>query len=241
MPSEPTSSPLLAELRAQSAALRARDRVSAGAAEQSMQEQDRRLWATFRWLDEAMLHLEVIQPPVRHPFAVPGVLAFAGPRYDRGFVSYRRKTLGGVEVLEHIEIFYRLATQTPPVVRVPLAAVPGVEERLRAAQLEFRCTMETDPRRNVRTGCFVVSPHIGASVRLLPDYRRRRVEVALRNVDRFEGLVLDFPAAELDEGALDDLVHFILGETTHFLRRAPLARVGAGAVGAARGAARDAV
>jgi hypothetical protein len=49
----------------------------------------------------------------------------------------------------------------------------------------------------------------------------------MRYVHRFESVALEFQAAALEEPALEDLVRLILGEANTFLRRAPLAGVGA--------------
>jgi hypothetical protein len=72
---------------------------------------------------------------------------------------------------------------------------------------------------------FHVQPAIAASVRFQPDYRRRVIEVTLRNVDRFESVLLEFEPTGIDESALEDLVRFMLGESSAFLHRAPLAYV----------------
>jgi hypothetical protein len=49
----------------------------------------------------------------------------------------------------------------------------------------------------------------------------------MRNVDRFESVTLEFKADAIEEPALEDLVRLILGEANTFLRRAPLAGIGA--------------
>jgi hypothetical protein len=72
---------------------------------------------------------------------------------------------------------------------------------------------------------FHVQPAIAASVRFQPDYQRQVIEVTLRNVDRFESVLLEFEPTGIDEPALEDLVRFMLGESNGFLHRAPLAYV----------------
>jgi hypothetical protein len=47
----------------------------------------------------------------------------------------------------------------------------------------------------------------------------------LRNVDRFESVSLEFAPDKVNEAALEDLVKFMMGETSGFLRRAPLALI----------------
>ena len=55
--------------------------------------------------------------------------------------------------------------------------------------------------------------------------KRQIIDVTLRNVDRFESVLLEFVPDRLDEAALEDLVRFMLGEENGFLRRAPLALI----------------
>ena len=74
----------------------------------------------------------------------------------------------------------------------------------------------------MRYGVFRVQPQVSASVRLEPDYREQAVHVALRNVDRFESLHLEFQPDKLNESALEQLVKFMMGENNGFIRLAPL-------------------
>ena len=216
---------LLEVLRVQSEALRAQDSAARKPMEEALKDIDRGLWRAFRWLDEAVGHLEVIRPAVAHTFVLDKILTIVRPNFDRGFVSFRRRALAGLEVLEHVEMYYRLAGSVPIVVRVNPAAAIGVEERLRASTLQFAYQAEQDEKRVVRYGLFQVQPGISASVRFQPDYHRQVVLVTLRNVDRFESVQLEFVPDKLDVPALEDLVKFMMGEPNGFLRRAPLALI----------------
>lgn len=222
----PPKSSLLDQLRQQSAALQAEQGAKRRPVEEALQDIDRRLWRVFRWLDEALHHLEVIRPEVAHAFRLDPILAIESPHFDRGFVSYRRRALGGLELLEHVEVFYRLAKDGEVVLKVPPGAALGVEERLRAAHLQYHYQTEMDAQRVVRHGVFRVTQEISSSVRFAPDYRRQVVEVTLRNVDRFEAVALEFRPEALDEPLLEDLFRFVLGESNTFLRRAPLVGMG---------------
>lgn len=226
MASDQPPSRFLDQLRKQSDALRKTQGEESRPIEDTLRAMDRQLWTAFRWLDEALRHLEVIRPRVQHAFQLPGVLTINAPRYERGFISYRRRAVGGLDLLEHVELFYRLTNEAPLVLKVQPGSASGIDERLRGAHLQFRYDTELDEHRVVRHGVFTVSPEITAQVRFEPDYRRQRVEVTLRNIDRFESVILDFAGNALGEPALEDLVHFILGENNQFLRRAPLAGMG---------------
>lgn len=225
-PHKPASR-FLDQLREQSSAVRKHQTDQHRPIEETLRDMDRQLWNAFRWLEEVLRHLEVIRPQVQHTFNVMGGLSIATPRYERGFISYRRRPVAGMELLEHVELFYRMTNDNAVVLKVQPGAAHSVEERLRSAQLEFRYDTELDEHRVVRAGLFTITPNITASVRLEPDYRRQRIEVTLRNVDRFESVILDFAGNGLTEAALEDLVHLMLGEGNQFLRRAPLAGMGA--------------
>ena len=223
--SKTTGPSLLEVLRKQSEELRAQDTAARKPIEAAITDMDRGLWRAFRWLDEALGHLEVIRPEVAHQFQLDNILMLNRPRFDRGFVSFRRGSFAGFEVLTYVEMFYKLSGSAPFILRVNPAAASGIEERLRASTMQFQYQTEQDEKRIVRYGLFHVQPSIAASVRFQPDYARQIVNVTLRNVDRFESVLLEFAPGRLDEAALEDLVKFMLGEENGFLRRAPLALI----------------
>jgi hypothetical protein len=216
---------MLDQLREQAAVLRDQDSAARRPIEEALQEIDRRLWRTFRWLDEALGHLEVIRPVVARQFQLSNILTLDRPRFERGFVSFRRRALAGLEILDHVEMFYRLAGSRPIILRVNPGAAAGIEERLRGTAIDYQYQTEQDERKVIRYGLFHIQPAIAATVRFQPDYARQVVEVTLRNVDRFESVRLEFQPDRIDEAACEDLVKFMLGEPNGFLRRAPLALI----------------
>lgn len=222
---DPLRRSLLDKLREKSDALRAQGEAARKPMEEGLKDIDRVLWRTFRWLDEAMGHLAVIRPKVGHSFRLHNVLTIERPQFDRGFVSFRRRALAGMEVLEHVEAFYRLEGGGPVSLRVSPASATSIEEKLRGSTLPYQYQTEQDERRVVRYGLFTVQTAIAASVRFQPDYHHQVIEVTLRNVDRFESVSLEFAPDKMNESALEDMVKFMLGEPNGFLRRAPLALI----------------
>ncbi len=223
MPDSDKPPKLLDTLRAQSTAVREKGEAARKPVEEALADIDRLLWRTFRWLDEALGHLEVIQPIVAHRFSIPNVGTIERPQYERGFVSYRRRALAGMELLDHVEMFYRLLGGQPLVVKVHPSSAAMIEERLRGTTMPYQYQTEQDEHRVIRYGLFHITPAISANIRFEPDYHRQVIEVTLRNVDRFESVALEFTPDKLDEAALEDLLKLMLGETNGFLRRAPLA------------------
>ena len=219
-------SSLLSRLRQQSDAVRAAE-VPRRSAEDILQDIDQRLWQLYRFLDEALAHLAVIRPVIAHEFRIDQLVSLSGLRFEQGFVSYRRRHLAGQELLDYVEAFYRLTGSQPMKLRVVPTAVGSLENRLRNAGIPFRYEAEIDERKVIRSGVFSITPAVTASVRFDPDYRGQEIGVRLTNVDRFESVNLEFKPEQFVEAAFEDLVRMMLGESSAFLHRAPLAGVGA--------------
>ena len=221
----PKNGSLLDRLRQQSDAVRANE-TPRRSTEEILVDMDKRLWRAYRWLDEALAHLSIIKPVVAHDFRVDAMFTLAALQLEQGFVSYRRRHLAGHELLDYVETFYRLSGTEPLKMKVPASAVSATELKLRNAGMPFRYEAQVDERKVIASGTFTVQPAVMASIRFDPDYRRQEFGVRLTNVDRFETVNLEFKPERLDEGALEDLVRLILGESNAFLRRAPLSGIG---------------
>ena len=226
-PKNGSAGSLLDTLRAQSDAVRGQGDAAKRPVEEALKEIDRRLWKAFKWLDEAVAHLEVIKPVTSHEFRVNELLTIQSPKFENGFLSFRRKPAGGIDAIEQIELFYKLVGEKSVMLKIPAAQVNAIESRLTTCQIRYQYRTELDETRQHRFGVFQVEPAVLATIRFVPDYRRQTVEVTLRNVDRFESVTLEFKADDIEEPALEDMVRMILGEANTFLRRAPLAGVGA--------------
>lgn len=228
--SAPPPPALLASLRARAEALRGDELALRRSAADAMREIDRRLHAAYRWFEEVLAHLDVIRPAIDRRFAVDRALTIARPRYAGGAVSLRRARREGRDLIESVEVGYRMASDAPIRVVAPRGAAAATAECLRAAQLAFDYVAEPS---GAGGGVFTVLPALCASVRFVHDPARRAIVVTLANVDRLETVALEFEAEALGEAALEDLVRLMLGESDAFLKRAPLAGLG-GSRGARR-------
>ncbi|MDR0771119.1 MAG: hypothetical protein LBE75_07970 [Burkholderiales bacterium] len=182
---------------------------------------DQLLWHIHAWLEEVARYLETLHPPVSHEFRFGNLMVMRSLTLEQSFVSYRRQRFGEQELLDHIELYYRLTCPSSPIIRVPSLSANDVETRLRVAGLAFESSPEVDEWRAVRAVQFKILPEIKTTIRLEPDYVQHKIGVRLSNVDRFEVMQMLFSPAQLDEEALEDLVRLILGESTAFLKRAP--------------------
>src|SRR5262247_344698 len=112
--SEPASRLALIEsLRTRADALRSAERSRRSSALEMIRGVDRRLRSALRWLDDALAQLEVIRPVVAHRFALPGLVTISALRFQGGAVSCRRGRIGVEDVLELVELGYRLENEAP--------------------------------------------------------------------------------------------------------------------------------
>ena len=91
-----------------------------------------------------------------------------------------------------------------------------------AANIEFTSETDSSVRGGATNNALHVAAGLRCEVRFDPDFVNDSIIVTLRNVDRFEPVILDFETPALDTRALDDLVNLILAKPSQFLLRAPL-------------------
>ncbi len=223
MSASPSSPALLSSLRARAEALRGDAQAMRRSAADAALAVERRLHAAYQWLEEALAHLDVIRPAIDRRFAVDGALTIAMPRYAGGAVSLRRTWRDGRDMIEGVDLGYRMRCDAPIRVVAPRATAGMLAERMRAAQIAFDYLA---PSSNAQGGVFTVTPELCASIRLARHPAGRGIVVTLANVDRLEAVALEFAADALGEDALEDLVRLMLGASDAFLRRAPFAGVG---------------
>jgi hypothetical protein len=215
---------LLERLRAQADAVAARRLQQIKLSHEVVDRVDGRMHDVFRYFDEACRLLQVIAPTVERRFELPHVVRYEGLRLERPSVMFRKQRLADRDVYDYVAVYYHLIGAAPPPLRVGIRRSPDVERALSRANIEFSCDTDSTVRGATTTTHNVirVAPGLRCEVRFDPDFENGRIVVTLRNVDRFEPVVLDFETAALDTEALDELVNFMLARPSEFLLRAPL-------------------
>ena len=182
-----------------------------------------RLRKAYAWLDKAFSYLDGVKPAIAHRFDVGHGLVFEEPRFGRGYVGQHERRIVGFPVIDEINIYYEIAASRPLSIEVAPGGVQMAEKALDDAGLQYTCKRVEDHGGTVRKCVIIVPPAIPAKVSFTVDYQTGIVTVPLVNVDRFDRVSLEFHSQSIDETVLDDLLKFILGRDTSFLRRAPLA------------------
>jgi hypothetical protein len=214
---------LMEELRTQYEAARVSPHEHADVP--GFQEIDAQLRKAYRWLERVIAYLDGLRPPIAHRFDLGHGIAFATPRFERGFVGHHEQRIVGFPVLDEINISYQIATAPPGPIEVAPAGVVLVEKVLDDAGLQYTARRIEDQGGAVRKCAISVPAEIPAAIAFRADYRTGLVQVTLVNVDRFDRISLEFQSRAIDEPALEDLVRLILGRSDAFLHRAPLVGV----------------
>lgn len=189
------------------------------------QEINARMHKTYGWLEKALAYLDGLKPPIEHRFDVGHGLVFEAPKFGRGYVGQHTRHIVGFSVIDEINIWYEIAAAKPLTIEVAPGGVALAEKALDDAGLQYTCRRVEDQSGVVRKCVISVPPAIPSAVSFHVDYQTGLVTVPMVNVDRFDRLALEFHSQAIDEPVLEDLLRFILGQNSAFLRRAPLAGI----------------
>ena len=213
---------LLEQLRAQADAVAAKRVQQLKLSREVVDRLDQRMHAVFHYFDEACKLLQVISPPVERAFELPHIVRYEGLHLEKASVMFRKQRLLDRDAYDYVVVYYALVGQAPPPLRVPIRRSQEIERALVSAHIEFSSDTDSSVQTGATYNVIRVAPGLRCEVRFDPDFENECIVVTLRNVDRFEPVILDFETAKLDTRALDDLVNLILAKPSQFLLRAPL-------------------
>ena len=213
---------LLEQLRAQADAVAAKRVQQLKLSREVVDRLDQRMHHVFQYFDEACKLPQVIYPPVERSFELPHIVRYDGLHLERASVMFRKQRLQDRDVYDYVVVYYNLAGPSPPPLRIAIRRSPEVERALVHANIEFSCDTGSTAQSGATYNVIRIAPGLRCEVRFDPDFEHGRIVATLRNVDRFEPVILDFETPALDTRALDDLVNLMLAKPSQFLLRAPL-------------------
>ena len=190
---------------------------------EGFEELNKRMREVFAYLEKAVSYLDGLKPPIEHRFDLGHGLVFEAPKFGRGYVGQHTMRIVGFPVLDEISIWYEIAAAKPLSIEIVHGGAVMVEKALDDAGLQYTSRRVEDRRGVVQKCVITVPPAIPSAVTFHVDYQTGAVVVSLVNVDRFDRVSLEFHSQAIDESVLEDLVRLILGKSSAFLRRAPLA------------------
>jgi hypothetical protein len=213
---------LLEQLRAQADAVAAKRVQQLKISREVIDRIDQRMHAVFQYFDEACKLLQTISPQVERPFELQHIVRYEDLRLEKASVTFRKQRVQDQDVYDYVVVYYSLAGPPVPPLRVPIRSSQDIERALVSAHIKFTCDTDSSVQTGATYNVIRIAPGLRCEARFDPDFENGRIVVTLRNVDRFEPVILDFETAALDTQALDDLVNLVLGKPSQFLLRAPL-------------------
>lgn len=220
---EPAGSSLFDELRVQYETARTSPHQHEEV--EGYQQIDARLRKAYGWLEKAMAYLDELKPPIQHRYDLGHGMVLQNPRFNRGYVGQHTQRIVGYPVIDEINIWYEIGTAEAMTLEVSPGGVALAEKTLDEAGLQYSARRIVDHAGVVTKCVLTVPPAVPAAVMFKTDYRTGLISCAMTNVDRFDRVTLEFHSTAIDEHVLDELLHFILGRDSNFLRRAPLAGI----------------
>ena len=213
---------LLEQLRAQADAVAAKRMQQLKLSREVVDRIDQRMHYVFQYFDEACKLLQVISPPVERSFELPHIVRYEGLHLEKASVTFRKQRLQDRDVYDYVVGYNSLDGPPPAPLRDAISRSPEIERALTSAPIEFTCDTDSTVQSGATYNVIRIAPGLRSEARFDPDFENGRIVATLRNVDRFEPVVLDFETPALDTKALDDLVNFMLAKPSGFLLRAPL-------------------
>jgi hypothetical protein len=213
---------LLEQLRAQADAAATKRVQQLDLSREVIDRIDQRMHHVFQYFDEVCKLLTVIQSPVERHFDLPHITRYERLHVERASVTFRKQRLQDRDAYDYVVVYYNLVGPPPPPLRVAIRRSPEIERALAHAGIEFNSDTESKVQGGTAYNIIRIAPGLRCEVRFDPDFENGRIVVTLRNVDRFEPVILDFETAALNTRVLDELVNFMLAKPSQFLLRAPL-------------------
>ncbi|HET9763186.1 MAG TPA: hypothetical protein VFR50_06710 [Casimicrobiaceae bacterium] len=213
---------LLEQLRAQADAVAAKRVQQLKLSREVINRIDQRMHAVFQYFDEACKLLQTIAPPIERSFELQHIVRYEDLRLEKASVTFRKQRVQDQDVYDYVVVYYSLGGPSVPPLRVPIRSSQDIERALVSAHIKFTCDTDSSVQTGATYNVIRIAPGLRCEARFDPDFENGRIVVSLRNVDRFEPVILDFETAALDTQALDDLVNLMLAKPSQFLLRAPL-------------------
>lgn len=213
---------LLEQLRAQADAVAAKRVQQLKLSRDVIDRIDQRMHAVFQYFDEACKLLQTISPQVERHFELQHIVRYEDLRLEKASVTFRKQRVQDRDVYDYVVVYYSLCGSPVPPLRVPIRSSQDIERALVSAHIKFTCDTDSSVQTGATYNIIRIEPALRCEARFDPDFENGRIVVTLRNVDRFEPVILDFETATLDTQALDDLVNLMLAKPSQFLLRAPL-------------------
>lgn len=210
----------LDDLKRQADALKARQTLDTAALARNTALAEAACKTSFGYLNTLADQLGVLQPVSRARFALDRQHVFEGLRLSDFRIDARRKRLRDEDVTDFIVLHWRMVTgRALQLMKDFVVDIEKLEPRLRQSGAEVETEAVRDADNGKLLGMrYTLTADFRGSVRITPNHDSGWLHFQLHNLDGFESVSVEFPAAEVGSARLDELARWLVGEPHAFLK-----------------------
>jgi hypothetical protein len=210
---------LLDDLKKKADALQTQQQSEDQLRQADIEEVDKALRQTFRYLDELLKQLVVVKPENASTFALPGIGEMKALKFSESFINYRQKREGEREVFDYVALFIKWTTTNElTVVRDLPPAVEKLRRQLDEYNLKYTIKEDFNDRRSLTKAAFSITPLVRSDVEIRGLYGQGKLRIEAKNLLRFGADFFTVPARDIGEPVLEELARMLLGESSGFRR-----------------------
>ena len=208
------TSSLLASLKQQALAKQQSENQKSSQREAVLQRIHSALGMAYQYLNDLVQQLNILKPPYAKAYSFFGAADFEGMTWQEGRADFRmQETSSDNRLYDQVTLRYRLASQK----QFSVARENPALEKLRKALFDYNITFAVDEARNERghieRATFTFPCEIKAGLLLAGNYETGKLLLRTRHVERFGIMEYQLQPESINQEALDQLAHLILGES----------------------------
>lgn len=168
----------------------------------------------WRYLKEFAGQLNAVKPAYAKDYIIGGVPKFDGLKWDSVQADFRTKELSPTsKVFEQVTLNFRLSANKVLSVTREIPADEKLKQVLQDMRIEFTDQKERNERGSFVSTKFIIPCEVKGSVQLIGNFETGKLLLKTRNVESFGTLEHVLSPDAITEESLNELSHFILGET----------------------------
>lgn len=175
--------------------------------------------AAYRYLDDLFKQLNILKPAIPKEYVLPGNIAFAGMSWTEGATDFRMvPSATDDRRYESISTRFRIASPQKLVIDRQTTGIEPVRKSLQDYGVVFTVEEKHNIRNQPESARFTIPCEVKSGFLVKADYEAGNLVLRTRNIDRFGMMEFRLEAQELNQAALDELTHLILGEKSRFMQ-----------------------
>lgn len=168
----------------------------------------------YRYLKELAEQLNIVRPAYPRGYTIAGVPEFSGLAWEEGHANFHiREVSPTLTLYREVSLRFRLSGQKQVRVVREYPAGEKLKQLLEDSRIEFHAQDAWNKRGSIERTTFVFACEVKAYLMFLAQFNTGKLLLRARNVSGFGSIEQIVTPEAVNDGALDELAAFILGET----------------------------